>query len=177
LSFTVLATHDTSEPTTLKYVDPPLGDGVTMGEDAMGNGDDYECPECGASFAFGEDSCPGCGVDMDWDDVTAVEIGREPTRLIDPRLEGQENKTASPEPVFSRWGTVFALLTALGFLGTLLLLRWDTWVRGAPEDAIGDDQRILIYAGAVATTVFAILAILDIVRGQAKAASAPGSDT
>ncbi len=143
----------------------------------MGNGEYYECPECGTSFGFGEDSCPGCGVDMDWDDVRVVEIGQEPTKLIDPQLERARHEVVPPEPVFSRWGVIFALLTALGFLGTILLLRWDTWVRGAPEETIGDEQRVSIYAGAVATTAFAILAILDIVRGQAKAASMPESDT
>jgi hypothetical protein len=143
----------------------------------MGKGEEYECPDCGASFGFGQDSCPGCGVDVDWDDVQGVVIGNEPTRLVDPRLEQVSEEIVPPEPVFSRWGLVFTLLTALGFAGTLLLMRWDTWVRGAAEDSIGDDQRLLIYAGAVATTVFAILAILDIVRGQSKAVASPGSDT
>jgi hypothetical protein len=143
----------------------------------MGKGEEYECPDCGASFGFGEDSCPGCGADVDWDDVRGVEIGNEPTRLVDPRLEPVRDEVVPPEPVFSRWGLVFTVLTALGFAGTLLLMRWDTWVRGAAEDSIGDDQRPLIYAGAIATTVFAILAILDIVRGQSKAVPSPGSDT
>jgi hypothetical protein len=143
----------------------------------MGRGEEYECPDCGASFGFGQDNCPGCGADVDWDDVKGVEIGNEPTRLVDPRLEPVREEVVPPEPVFSQWGLVFTLLTALGFAGTLLLMRWDTWVRGAAEDSIGDDQRLLIYAGAVATTVFAILAILDIVRGQSKPVASPGSDT
>ena len=140
----------------------------------MGKGEEYECPDCGASFGFGQDSCPGCGVDMDWDDVRGVEIAMDPLRLVDPRLDRVRDEVVPPEPIFSRWGLSFTLLTALSFAGTLLLLRWDTWVRGASEDSIGDDQRVLIYAGAVTTTVFAILAILDIVRGQAKAVGVSG---
>ena len=136
----------------------------------MGNGDDYECPECGASFGFGEGCCPECGVALEWDDLVGVEVAREPARLVDPRLPGVRDHVVPPEPIFSRWGLLFTLLTAVGFAGTLLLMRWDTWVRGAAEDSIGDDQRLLIYAGAVTTTVFAVLAILDIVRGQARAA-------
>lgn len=138
----------------------------------MGKGDEYECPDCGTSFGFGEGECPKCGVEIDWDDAGAVEIGQEPLRLVDPQLPDVREDTVPPGPVFSRWGLVFALLTAVAFLGTLVLLRWDTWVGGAAEESIGEDQRALIYAGAVATTAFAIMAILDIIRGQAKATGA-----
>ena len=131
----------------------------------MGNGEDYECPDCGTSFGFGALRCPDCGVQLDWDDLEGVEIGREPVRLTDPRLPRVREEIVPPEPIFSQWGLVFTLLTVIGFFGTILLMRWDTWVRGAAVDSIGDDQRVLIYAGAVATTAFAILAMLDIVRG------------
>ena len=142
----------------------------------MGSGEDYECPDCGTSFEFGRETCPGCGVGIEWDDVEGVEIERQPVRLVDPRLPEVEEEVVPPDPNFSRWGLVFALLTVLGFFGTLLLMRWDTWVMGEVEDVIGDEQRTLIYAGAAATTAFAILAILDIVRGQAKAASVVGGE-
>ncbi len=139
----------------------------------MGNGEFYECPDCGASFAFGEEVCPECGVTIDWDDIQGVEVGKEPLRLVDPRLPKVEEEVVPPEPIFSQWGLIFVLLTVIGFVGTLLLMRWDSWVRGAEEDVIGDTQRMLIYAGAVATTAFAILAILDIVRGQSKTVAMP----
>jgi hypothetical protein len=142
----------------------------------MGSGDDYECPDCGASFDFGEECCPECGVDIDWDDVEGVEIEREPVRLVDPRLPTVRDEVVPPEPVFSRWGLVFAVLTLLGFVATLLLMRWDTWVAGDAEDVIGDDQRTMIYAGAVATTAFAVLAVVDIVRGQSEAVSVPDGE-
>lgn len=142
----------------------------------MGKGDEYECPECGGAFGFGQGQCPECGVGIDWDDARGVEIGREPDTLVDPRLPLVKEELVPPEPIFSRWGLAFLLLTVLAFSGTVVLMRWDTWVQGAAEDSVGDDQRTLIYAGAVATTVFAILAILDIFRGQTKAATAPGGD-
>ena len=144
-----------------------------VGGGTLGEGEVYECPECGTSFGYGEGECPDCGVELDWDDTEAVEIGQGPMRLVDPQLPEAREEVVPPGPVFSRWGLVFALLTAVAFLGTLLLLRWDTWVRGGAEDSIGDDQRALIYAGAVATTAFAIMAILDIIRGQAKATGTP----
>jgi hypothetical protein len=138
----------------------------------MGEGEEYECPDCGTSFGFGEGECPNCGVDLDWDDTEAVEIGHEPMRLVDPQLPEVSEEVVPPEAVFSKYGMVFALLTAVAFLGTLLLIRWDTWIAGAAEDSIGDDQRLLIYAGAVATIAFALMAIFDIMRGQTKATGA-----
>lgn len=47
----------------------------------------------------------------------------------------------------------------------MLLLNWDTWIRGEAESSIGDDQRMMIYAGAIVTTVFAILTIFDLLKG------------
>jgi len=134
----------------------------------MGGGDDYECPECGGGFPFGTERCPDCGVEMEWDDAQGVEIGREPLTLTDPRLPREEVPAPGPEAVFSRAGLACVLLTAVAFVGTVVLMRWDTWVRGAAEDVIGDDQRMLIYAGAVATTVLALMAILDILRGPGR---------
>ena len=142
----------------------------------MGKGDEYECPDCGTSFGFGEEHCPECDVEMDWDDAKGVEIGNEPVRLVDPRLPPIVDDTLPREPVFSRWGLVVMLLTCLAFLATILLMRWDTWVQGAAVDSIGEDQRMLIYAGAITTTAFAILAILDIFRGQTKPVGVPGGD-
>jgi hypothetical protein len=142
----------------------------------MGRGDEYECPDCGTSFGFGQGQCPGCGVTMDWDDAEGVEIGVEPAKLVDPRLPRVQDELAPQEPVFTQWGLVFLLLTCLAFVSTILLMRWDTWVRGAAVDSIGDDQRSLIYGGAGATAVFAVLAIWDIFRGQSKPVGFPGGD-
>jgi hypothetical protein len=139
----------------------------------MGSGDEYECPECGTAFGFGIGVCPTCGVGIDWDDTEGVEIGTEPVRLVDPRLPPVEDHVVPPDPIFSQWGLVFILMTMIGFAGTILMMRWDTWVRGEVVDSIGDDQRTLIYAGAVTTTVFAILAILDIMRGQTTSDAIP----
>ncbi|UCC94151.1 MAG: hypothetical protein JSW25_05685 [Thermoplasmata archaeon] len=139
----------------------------------MGRGNEYECPDCGASFGFGKEECPSCGVEIDWDGTESVEIGEEPVRLVDPRLPEVREEVVPPEPIFSRWGLIFVLLTVLAFSGTVLLMRWDTWVRGEEVDSIGDSQRTLIYAGTFATTAFAILAILDIMRGQTTLAGVP----
>ncbi len=69
--------------------------------------------------------------------------------------------------MFSRFGLVWAVLTVLAFTGTVLLLNWDIWIRGEAESSIGDTQRTMIYTGAIATTAFAILTIIDLLRGGA----------
>ena len=130
----------------------------------LGEGEGFECPDCGGDLALGQATCPGCGVGVDWDDLETHEIVDGGVRLMDPRLPPIEEPESEPQLVFSRWGTVFAALTVSAFVSTVLLLRWDTWVQGAPEDSIGDSQRMWIYAGAVATTVLAVLSILDVIR-------------
>jgi hypothetical protein len=139
----------------------------------MGGGEEYECPDCGSSFTYGAENCPDCGVDFDWDDTEGVEIGTDRLRLVDPRLPPEEVEKVPVEPIFTPWGTMFALLTVAAFVGTVLLMNWDTWVRGAAEASIGYSQRMLIYAGAVVTTVFAVLAIIDILRGHGKPGGVP----
>jgi hypothetical protein len=66
--------------------------------------------------------------------------------------------------MFSRWGLLSAVLTVLAFVGTVLLLNWDVWVRGEASASIGDQQRTLIYTGAVVTTVLAVFTIVDLLR-------------
>ena len=145
----------------------------------MGDGGPFECPDCGRSFSYGTSSCPGCGVDLEWDDeeeATTDEVGDEGLRLVDPRLLPVEGRQAMPgeERIFSRWGLVFALLTVLAFVGTVLLLNWDVWIRGEETPSIGDQQRTLIYVGAVTTTVFAVLTIIDLLMGSPKARGTSG---
>jgi len=109
---------------------------------------------------------------MEWDDAEGVEIGSKPLTLTDPRLPREQAPRTERDVVFSRLGLACVLLTAVAFSGTVVLMRWDTWVRGAAEDAVGDEQRTMIYAGAIATTVLALLAILDILRGHGQRAVA-----
>ncbi|MCK4970024.1 MAG: hypothetical protein KAS77_05835, partial [Thermoplasmata archaeon] len=88
--------------------------------------------------------------------------------LVDPRLPAAEEPPKEvPDRVFSRFGLVWAALTVLAFTGTVLLLNWDIWIRGEAESSIGDTQRMMIYTGAIATTAFAILTIIDLLRGGA----------
>jgi hypothetical protein len=134
----------------------------------MAGGDEFECPDCGSPFPLGTARCPGCGVELEWDDtdgLEAEEVMHEPLELVDPRLPPREGNPPATDRVFSRLGLLGAALTVAAFIGTTVLLNWDTWVRGEAEASVGDTQRLLIYAGAVATTVFALLTIYDLLRG------------
>ena len=134
----------------------------------MGEGEDFECPDCGTDFSFGTPACPGCGVEVEWDGVQATDVVTDELDLLDPRLPHYEEPVEASSKVFSVFGLACALLTIAAFVGTVLLMRWDTWIGGAAEDTIGDRQRLLIYLGAVATTVFALLSIIDLIRVSSK---------
>ena len=126
-------------------------------------GQDYECPECGTDFAAGTVRCPGCGVGIEWDEDPPEEVVPDlGDRLerIQRTLDGGRERS---EPVFSRYGLAFAMLTLLAFFATVLVIRWDTLVSGAEVDHIGESQRLVVYSGAIATTVFAVLSIIDVV--------------
>jgi hypothetical protein len=129
-----------------------------------GDGAEYECPDCGSSFAEGTERCPGCGAEVEWEGAPIAPSSEieKASRDLD-RLQDDPSMVEA-ESVLSRLGTVFALLTVLGFLGTLLILRWDTWVQGAEVDSIGDNQRLMVYGGAVATMAFAVASIIDVLR-------------
>jgi DNA-directed RNA polymerase subunit RPC12/RpoP len=65
---------------------------------------------------------------------------------------------------FTLLGLVFLVLAlmALGF--TVLVARYDTWIQGAAEESMGDNQLTMFYAGLVAFTTFVIVAVVDLLR-------------
>jgi len=131
------------------------------------NGDEFECPDCGSSFSYGTVSCPGCESVIDWDpgeELETEEVEVEGLTLVDPRLPPEESREEVPERLFSRFGLVWAVLSIGAFAGTVLLLNWDTWIRGEAVSSIGESQRMMIYAGAITTTVFAVLTIYDLLK-------------
>ena len=65
---------------------------------------------------------------------------------------------------FTVVGLVFAILSLLALAFTIVMARYDTWVQGAAEESMGDDQLALFYAGLVAFTVFIVIAVLDLLR-------------
>jgi hypothetical protein len=124
---------------------------------------EYECPECGSGFTEGVDRCPGCGVGIEWDEDDPEEAIPDLDERLERIQQTLEVGHEGSERVFSRYGLAFALLTLLAFFATVLVIRWDTLVQGAEVDLIGESQRLVVYAGAIATTIFAVLSIIDVV--------------
>jgi DNA-directed RNA polymerase subunit RPC12/RpoP len=65
---------------------------------------------------------------------------------------------------FTIVGLVFAILALLALAFTILVARYDTWIQGAAEESMGDNQLMFFYAGLVAFTVFIIVAVADLLR-------------
>jgi DNA-directed RNA polymerase subunit RPC12/RpoP len=65
---------------------------------------------------------------------------------------------------FTLLGLVFLVLALLALGFTILVARYDTWIQGAAEESMGNDQLTMFYAGLVAFTVFVVVAVIDLLR-------------
>ncbi len=65
---------------------------------------------------------------------------------------------------FTLVGLVFAILALLALAFTILVARYDTWIQGAAEESMGDNQLTFFYAGLMAFAVFIIVAVVDLLR-------------
>jgi len=65
---------------------------------------------------------------------------------------------------FTLMGMVFVILALLALAFSIVMARYDTWVQGAVEESMGDDQLMFFYAGLVAFTVSTIIAVADLLR-------------
>jgi hypothetical protein len=65
---------------------------------------------------------------------------------------------------FTLVGLVFAILALLALAFTILMARYDTWVQGAAEESMGDNQLMLFYAGLLAFAVCILIAVVDLLR-------------
>lgn len=61
-------------------------------------------------------------------------------------------------------GLVFVTMALMALLFTIVMARYDTWIQGAAEESMGDNQRMLFYAGLVAFTLFIVVAVADLLR-------------
>lgn len=217
---------------------------------------EYVCPECGATFEEGSDSCEECGLEFDWTEemeylcpecgtivdrnqsrcpgcgakfstgeggdliieyepdaepptvdelleMAINEVRRRPrvAKEVDepsvevksprPKQTGSEElgSPAPPRPKvptdkrsealshdvmegaprlfpggFTLIGLVFVILAVLALLFTIVMARYDTWIQGAAEESMGDNQRMMFMAGFVAFTIFLLVAIWDLLR-------------
>lgn len=65
---------------------------------------------------------------------------------------------------FTRVGMMFLTLAVLSFMFTVVMARYDTWIQGAAEESMGDNQRMLFLGGLLTFTVSIIVAIYDLLR-------------
>ncbi len=65
---------------------------------------------------------------------------------------------------FTLMGLVFAILALLALAFSIVMARYDTWIQGAAEESMGDDQLMFFYAGLVAFTLCTIIAVADLLR-------------
>ena len=65
---------------------------------------------------------------------------------------------------FTAIGMAFVVLAIMAFVFTLVMARYDTWVQGAAEESMGDNQRIMFFAGLLAFAVCIVVAIADLLR-------------
>ena len=131
----------------------------------------YECPECGAPITTKMSSCPSCGIELEWDEVVP-----EPQEEVEIPEEYLSTAPEEPPPTpakgpklyvgLSIIGLVFALLTVVAIIGTVVLLNYDTWIDGADENNIGDTQIMYIYGAVAGIVVCALIVVFDFVKNR-----------
>lgn len=161
----------------------------------MPEDEDYECPECRASISTKMTSCPGCGLELEWDEeeetldelmasadkllrsVEEYEAGPEPRGEVE--IPEEDLATPPEEPPttpakgpkrygpLSLLGVIFALLFVLAIILTLVAANYDVWVQGAEEENIGPTQQNAIYLGIAGIVVCLLVVVWDWWRNRA----------
>jgi DNA-directed RNA polymerase subunit RPC12/RpoP len=104
--------------------------------------------------------------------ATAPEETPEPAPEVMAPTEDEGDARASAEVTYPRlypggftlMGMVFIVLALLALVFTIVVARYDTWIQGAAEESMGDDQLTVFYAGLATFTVFLIIAVVDLLR-------------
>ncbi len=65
---------------------------------------------------------------------------------------------------FTLAGLVFVVLAVMALLFTVVMARYDTWIQGASEESMGDNQRMMFYGGLAAFALFIVIAVADLLR-------------
>ena len=65
---------------------------------------------------------------------------------------------------FTLLGLMFAILALLALAFTIVITRYDTWIQGAAEEGMGDNQMMLFYAGLSVFAISILIAVVDLLR-------------
>jgi RNA polymerase subunit RPABC4/transcription elongation factor Spt4 len=87
--------------------------------------------------------------------IASKKSAREPSTPSTPRLYPGG---------FTRMGMVFVVLAFLSIVFTVVMARYDTWIQGAAEESMGDNQRMLFIGGLITFSISIIVAIYDLLR-------------
>jgi DNA-directed RNA polymerase subunit RPC12/RpoP len=113
-----------------------------------------------------------------------VDEVKAPVRAVEARAKS-EVPAARPKPTvevdvvpveapklypggFTALGVVFITLAVLSLVFTVLMARYDTWIQGAAEESMGDNQRMGFLAGLIGFSVFMVVAVYDLLRSPGK---------
>ena len=131
----------------------------------------YECPECGAPITTKMSSCPTCGIELEWE-----QDGTKPQEELEIHEEDLATTPEEPPPTpakgpklyggLSIIGLVFAILTVVAIIGTVVLLNYDTWIDGADENNIGDTQIMYVYGAVAGIVVCALIVVFDFMKNR-----------
>ncbi len=56
------------------------------------------------------------------------------------------------------------VIAIVALVFTIVMARYDTWVQGAAEESMGDNQKMLFYAGLVVFAGCILVAVADLLR-------------
>ncbi len=65
---------------------------------------------------------------------------------------------------FTVVGILFIVIAIMALLFTIVMARYDTWVQGAAEESMGDNQRMLFYSGLAVFAGCIMVAVVDLLR-------------
>jgi predicted RNA-binding Zn-ribbon protein involved in translation (DUF1610 family) len=65
---------------------------------------------------------------------------------------------------FTAIGILFVAIAILALVFTIVMARYDTWVQGAAEESMGENQKMLFYAGLVVFAGCIMVAVADLLR-------------
>ncbi len=65
---------------------------------------------------------------------------------------------------FTAIGILFIAIAITALVFTIVMARYDTWVQGAAEESMGDNQKMLFYAGLVVFAGCIMVAVADLLR-------------
>ena len=129
----------------------------------MPDDETFECPECGAPITTKMSNCPTCGIELEWDEV---EIPEEDLATAPEEPTPTPAKGPKLYVGLSIIGLVFALLTVVAIIGTVVLLNYDTWIDGADENNIGDTQIMYVYGAVAGIVVCALIVVFDFMKNR-----------